>query len=208
MVLRTETTGFMLTVTTWVILGIACLVAPGVSAQAITVSQEIQLKNEDGYDIIGKMGDHILLFRDQQNNFEIHAYDEAMRLRWERPLNFERNRVDIISLVPGEGSFHLVYGYRHKGDYYVKHRHYDADADVIDSTTIDVVEKLYFSPRYKHTYSQDKSKLLLFRVDKESEMFAYAYDLNKQETLWTKHISFKGGILRRDFRWMIVSNDA
>ena len=178
-----------------------------VDAQSITVSEEMLLKNENTYDILGKINGVILLFRDQETRFEITAYDDEMRQLYEREFQFERRKTDIISLIPGDTAFHVIYGYRHKGDYFVKHRVYNEDAQLLDSVTIVEVHKMYFSPRFKQTFSEDKSKILLFRTDKESEMNAMVYDLHSRKTLWTKQMLFKSGSLRRDFRKMLVSDN-
>ncbi|MDX1409670.1 MAG: hypothetical protein R3330_16090, partial [Saprospiraceae bacterium] len=145
-------------------------------------------------------------FREQNDRFEIHAYDEDMRLRWERVLDFEKRTASIIAIVPGDTSFHVVYGYRDHGDYFVKHHHYDPNTDLLDTVTVAVVEKSYFSPKFKHAVSEDKTKLLLFRSDKESELFAMGYDLVQGKELWVRDLHFDNGLFRRDFRAMEVSD--
>jgi len=186
------------------ILTMAHLVLPG---QEIVVSEEVSLKNDYAYEIIGKLDNKILLFRDIQGQYEIHAYDEKLRLKWQRVLDLERKNARIIAIVPGDTSFHIVFGYRYKGDYYLKHNHYDPNARVIDSTTISVLDNLYFAPRFLHSISEDQTKLLLFRTDKETELQVGVYDVYRQEMLWRKKVVFQNGTARRDFRQMIVSND-
>lgn len=189
-----------------VLLTIAIAVCTGGLAQEITVSEEIYLKNDNDYSVIGKVEDRILLFREMQNQFEVHGYDEDMRLLWERVLDFEKRNADIIAVLPGDTSFHVVYGYRLKGEYFVKHHHYDPDVFLLDTTTLCIVEKSYFSPKFEYTHSEDRSKVLIFRTDKESELFAQAYDLNQRETLWEKDIHFPNGNFRRDFIDMVVTD--
>ena len=49
------------------------------SAQQIMVSDELPLRSDIGYEIIGELGDDVLLFRDKSVTFEVQAFDENMR---------------------------------------------------------------------------------------------------------------------------------
>ncbi len=180
-----------------------CFISQG---QEIVVSEEVSLKNDYAYEVLGKLDGNILLFRDMQNQFEVQAFDEELRLKWRRVLNLEKRNADVIAIVPGDTSFHVIYGYRHKGNYYLKHNHYDPKVRVIDSTTISVIEKLYFSPRFQFTISENKTKILLYRSDKEIEIQVGVYDVYTKEILWRKQVIFRNGSARRDFRQMLVSD--
>jgi len=184
-------------------LATACLPLYG---QDIVVSEEVSLKNDYAYEIIGKLDKNILLFRDLQSQFEVHAFDEELRLKWERVLDLEKRNAQVIAVVPGDTSFHIIYGYRDKGDFYLKHNHYDPMVRIIDSSTISVIEKLYFAPRFQYSISEDKTKIILYRSDKEIELQVGVYDVYTREMLWRKQIIFQNGSARRDFRQMIVSN--
>lgn len=174
--------------------------------QEIVVSEEVSLKNDYAYEVIGKLDGNILLYRDMQNQFEVQAFDEELRLKWQRVLNLEKRNAEVVAVVPGDTSFHVIFGFRSKGDYYLKHNHYDPQVRVIDSTTISVIEKLYFAPRFQHTISEDKTKILLYRSDKEVEIQVGVYDVYSKEMLWRKQVIFQNGSARRDFRQMLVSD--
>ena len=177
------------------------------SAQSITVSDEINIKNDDAYDIIGKYGDNILLLRDFETAIEVHAFDEELRQKWKRELILEKKNAVMHTLVADDTSFHMLYGYRQKGDFYLVHRQYDPQLTLIDSSTIMEISNLFFMPKFRNEVSEDRTKILIFRVDKESELHAGVYDLMSREVLWKKHIVFKTGSLRRDFRDVLVSNN-
>jgi hypothetical protein len=174
--------------------------------QTITVSEEIYLKNDFAYDILGRMNDNLILFRDKVNKYQVQAYDESLRFRWERPIDFEKNRLDIIAVVAQDEVFDIVYGYREKGDYIIRHRRYDGTASLVDSNTIAKFDNQFFLQKFRSSRSEDRTKLLIFRTDKETEMETITYDLNEKKILWSKLLKFKNTYLRRDFRKMFVSN--
>ena len=82
-----------------------------VQGQVITVSEEVFLKNDYSYDVLGKIGGNTLLFRDQVHKFEVQAFDDEMRFKWDREIQFEKNKVDIIGVLPGDDIFNVVYVY-------------------------------------------------------------------------------------------------
>lgn len=185
---------------------VCLIVCMTVSAQRITVSEEIVLKEDLAYDILGNMNGQTLLLRDRGTDFEVRCYDQQMLLRWERILELEKRSSDIISVVEGNNQFHFLYGYRHRGDYIIMHRVYNADLTLVDTMVVHVDEKEYFTPRYRAAVSEDRTKVLLFQAEKENEVSTMVYALPEQELLWEKEIRMQEGSVRRDFREMLVSN--
>ena len=178
-----------------------------VIGQVVTVSEEIYLKNDYSYDILGKLNDQILLFRDKGNKVEVHAFDEDLHFKWDREINFEKNRVDIITVLADGDFFNVFYGYRSKGDYILMHKRYDGAVNVVDTSIVVVYENQYFNPRFLASRSEDRSKVLLFRGDKDSEMDVFSYDLSQDTVLWDRKLKFRNVYLKRDFRKMVVSNE-
>ena len=179
-----------------------------INAQVITVSEEIYLKNDYSYDVLGKLGENVLLFREKGNKFEVHAYDDELRYKWEREIEFEKNRVDIIGMVnEGDSVFSVFYGFRLKGDYILRHKRFNSDISVIDTATIAFYENQYFSPRFLFSKSEDRTKVILFRSDRDSDIELFSYDLIENKVLWDNTLAFKNMYLRRDFREMITTNN-
>jgi hypothetical protein len=178
-----------------------------VAGQRITVSEEVLLKDDLSYDIIAAKNGRTILLRDRGNDYEVRCYDEHMQLRWDRTLELEKRSSDLISVVAGEDdNFHLLDGYRHRGDYIIMHRVYSSELVLLDTMIVHVDEKEYFTPRYKSTISEDRSKMLLFQAEKENEISAIVYDIPSRETLWTREFHTTEGSARRDFRDMVVSD--
>ena len=176
-------------------------------AQDITISQDIALKQDQGYLLIGRYKDRILVFRADGNKFEVHGYNDDLQSHWERELQLEKQSAEVITVVPEDTAFHVIYGYKHKGDYYLKHRVYSPSVVLIDSTTLEVVDKLYFTPKFVAFASEDYTKVLLARTDREQDLTMKSYDVTTREELWKKQIVFDGISYRRDFRDALVTND-
>jgi hypothetical protein len=144
--------------------------------------------------------------RDRGTDYEVLSYDDQMLLRWERVLELEKRTTDLISVSPGANVFHFLYGYRYRGDYIIMHRVYSPELVLLDTMVVHVDEKEYFTPRYRSTVSEDKTKVLLFQAEKENEVSVMVYDLVGRKKLWEKEIRSQDGSVRRDFRDMLLSD--
>ncbi|HUR31018.1 MAG TPA: hypothetical protein VMZ69_06270 [Saprospiraceae bacterium] len=174
--------------------------------QTITISEELPLRNDYTYTILGWVGEDLLLFRDRGHEFFIQAFDEEMHLKWEREILLGPRRADIIGVVAQQDQFHLLFAMRDKGNYILQHRSYDHAVNLIDTMTIDIVESIFMTPKYMMAESEDKSKVLLFR-EINNGLNLCSYDLNTRQLLWKHEFEFTGGNLHRDYTPMEVSNE-
>lgn len=175
-------------------------------SQTITISEELPLRNDYSYSILGWIEGDLLLFRDRGHEFFIQAFDEEMHLKWEREVFFGENKIDIIGVIAHEDRFHILYGIRDKGDYILQHSSFDHTVTLIDSMTIDVVANSFLSPRYFMAESEDESKIVLYR-DINNGLNLCSYDLNTRSVLWKTQFEFTIGNLHQDYTSMEVSND-
>ncbi len=189
-----------------IVICLVMVVSATLTGQRITVSEEILLKDDNGYTILGEFDGRILLFRDRNTKYEVHAYDEHLRLRWERELTFERRSCDILAVVPDVSGFHVVYGYAFRGDYVIMHRQYTPELSLIDTVIVHTDTRRFFAPRYRAVISEDRSKVLLTQAEKETRMIVIAYDLHTQKTLINRELQFSSGSIRRDLRDMVITN--
>lgn len=180
---------------------------PNLAGQTIAVSQDVSLKNDQAYFIVGKFGETILLMRDQETEVEIHAFDDELREKWTRTVEYEKKNSEVFSVVNSDTSFHVIYGYREKGDYYIMERHYLPNLTCIDTVIIDEVKDMFFAPKVIVVVSEDSRKVLIFRIEKDSELHASVYDLTRQEILWEKVLLFQDGSLSRNYRDVLLSNN-
>ena len=187
-----------------ILLVCALTTLPGLG-QNIVVSEEVMLKDDLAYEVFGVPG-RTILFRDRGNDYEIRTYDDAMQPRQERVLEWEKRNTDLISISPGDTVFHVVYGYRLKGDYIVMHRVYDVDLHLLDTTVVHIDEKDYFSPRYLSSVSEDKSKLLLYQAEKEDVVSIIVYDLKTREVLLKRTVFADDTAVRRDVRQLLITD--
>jgi len=178
-------------------------------AQVVTVSEELTIRNDIAYEIVGKLKERTLLFRVKENEYEVQAFDEKLRLSWSKEIEFEKKKVDIIEIVPSPNNeeFYVIYQYRKKGHPILKLHTYDPAANLRDSITIKDFGSKLTSPNIKLIESEDKRKLLLYQIEDQKKVTAFGIDLDLMEVMWEQEFEPEDWYIYRDFIDIIISND-
>src|SRR5690606_12719008 len=111
--------------------------SPGVQAQSMFVSEGISIRNDYGYELIGRLRDRILLFRAKYDDFEVQAFDNQMRLSWTRGMDdLDRRGVQILSVVGSKNDFSVIHKVRRRSRSVLRIHKYDPGANLIDSMMV------------------------------------------------------------------------
>ncbi len=165
------------------LLSIAPLLLP-LSAQTITMTEEITLRNETAYEIIGNLKGNILLLRDRTTEFEVQAFNQQMREIWSKELELERRLPALLGTVANEDFFTLFYYHRLKNETVLKAHKYNPAANLVDSTTVKNLGYLFFTPDFELRFSEDKTKALIYYVEKNEVIHTFLFDLPRMQLLW------------------------
>ncbi len=175
--------------------------------QRIFISDEITLRNDYSYELLGRYGDRILLYRNRQMKQQVQFFDEEMNLRNEKEFELDDRRSELIGVVRGDTSFAVIYNYRRKGDIYLCLQEFDGLAQRIDSIqVISVLRDQFLTPEFNLKVSEDRSQAIIYTSEKEREMDLFVVDVNKRELLYTKKLLFENLNFRREFKGVYVSN--
>jgi hypothetical protein len=184
-----------------------CFLAPAIMgrSQVITISEELPLRNDYSYTILGWVYDDLLLFRDRGHEYFVQAFDKDLHVKWEREIYLGDKRSEIIGLVAHDDRFHLIFAQREKGDYIIYDRSYAHDLSPIDSAVIDTISNIFLSPRMVIKESEDENKIVLYR-EENNTLSLIGYDLQTRQRLWNHDIKLSGTNLERDYSNLRVSN--
>jgi len=178
---------------------------PLLNAQVITISQELALKNDVAYSILGWVDDDMLLLRDKGYKFFVQSFDRNLHLKWERELFLGEGRADIIGAIADTDRFHVLFGIRIKGVYHIQHYIYDHSVNLIDSNSLSVYENAFVTPRIFMEESEDKSKVLLFEYQNRG-LTLLSYDLKAKEIGTVQRLPLDGQNLIEDFSSIVITN--
>ena len=176
------------------------------SAQRVTVSKEMSIRSDLAYDIIGQVGENVLLYRDKGNERIVEVFDKNMKHLFDREIMLETNKASVYAIVPQDTVFTVIYGYRKKKFYNMKARKYNSFGALIDSVTFLQDIENFRIENFQYDVSADRSKTLLFASRKNDLFYTYVIDNDELRVLWRKESKLVGYNVRTDFRGVVVSN--
>ncbi len=177
-------------------------------AQTVSVSDEIILRNDFSYDILGLYDERTLLFRNKIYKQEIQVFDPEMNMIREKEITLEDRKSNVIGVLGSEEFFSIIYNYRKKGDVFVMMKQFDGDLTPIDSNVvIKVFESQLLTPSFEFERSENRRYGLVYTTDRDNELDVMVIDIDNQRLLWENKFVFTGTNLRRDFRNITVSDE-
>ncbi|MBR9922006.1 MAG: hypothetical protein GYB31_14290 [Bacteroidetes bacterium] len=178
-----------------------------IRAQVITVSKPISIRNNVTYDLLGELGGKTLLFEDRASRFFVQAFDDKMQSVWEKEVVLDDRRPTVLGVIANEEDFSVLYHFRDQGDYHLKIHRYDAAANLVDSTTLDNLGPFLSFPQFEVIRSEDKSKILIFRLSGFNDLTALVIDVPTQEIIWESGFAPEDMVYSRDFQQLLVSDE-
>jgi hypothetical protein len=163
----------------------ASFLAPLKSQQAI-VSDPVFIRSDYGYELIGRLRDRILLFRDRYDDYTVQAYDNQMRLSWSKQIEgIDHRSARILGVVPGKNDFSVIYQTRRKGRTQLRAHKYDPGAQLIDSMLVkDYGERVFNLPVLDLARSDDRNCMVVFNTAVRDQIEATCFVLDKMQVVW------------------------
>lgn len=154
--------------------------------QSAVVSDPLFIRSDYGYELIGRLRDRVLVFRDRYDDFVVQAFDPQMRLSWSKELDdLDRRGTRILRVVPGRNDFSVVYQTRRKGHTLLRMHKYDPGANLIDSMLIkDYGERLFNTPELDILGSDDRNCMVVYNTAERDRLEATCFLLDKMQVLW------------------------
>lgn len=159
------------------------------AAQKVTISDELPMRTDLSYDIIGELRGKVLLFRNEVNKFGVQAFDENMRSSWEKEIELDKKLINLIGITSTSDSFTLFYYFRERGSTILKAATFDASANLRDSVTLTDLGFLFVTPEFEFIVSEDESKVMIYYPDRDDIFRVLVFDNQTMKLLWEK--SFK-----------------
>ncbi|MEM6379093.1 MAG: hypothetical protein AAF705_12835, partial [Bacteroidota bacterium] len=130
--------------------------------QKIQVSDELPLRSDIGYEIIGELDGNVLLFRDKNVAFEVQAFDENMRSSWSKDIELLKRAPDVLGINTIRDSFTIFYRHKDRGAHVIRAQRYNANANLKDSLRIGTLSGLFITPELEILRSEDRTKILIY----------------------------------------------
>jgi hypothetical protein len=167
------------------------LVSPSLVKSQVTQISYTEPEREDGrrtnFEIIGKIKDNYLIFKNNNSASAVCIYDNGMHLLQRVPLTFMPERYINVDFVCYPEFCYLVYEYQKKNVVHCAAVKLNGQAQVIGQPTDLDTTQISFAANnkiYTTVVSEDKSKLMVFKINSRNPRsflfttFLFDADLN------------------------------
>jgi|AntRauTorckE5430_2_1112549.scaffolds.fasta_scaffold07263_2 hypothetical protein len=196
--------------TSLLFLAFSLLLCTGGRAQVLTVSDELVMRSDTKYELIGKLGGQVMLLQDRGTKQFLTAYDRNMRQSWEKELELRGRNIRLLTSVAKQDGtgFHLLYIYRDGGRNYLQLDIYNPAGNLKDSTMLLDFGVFTSEPEEVIYRSEDETKLLLLINENQSKTRCVALDLTEMKLLYDQALEPKNQyFFGEDFMQAEIGND-
>jgi len=190
------------------VLGVWCLTMLATSgfAQEVFVSESRSIRNDDAYAIIGKIDEHILLFLDRADKYELQAYDEKMKEVWTKDISLDSKRAKILNVSESGNNFTVIYRHNKRGKVLTQAAKFNGKGELLKNDTAHIQPNRGFYSFEDQIVSEDERFVLIYEFEFNTRIYATVYDLQNMETTWHKVFGIRDIDVDRDFVQAIVDN--
>ena len=176
-------------------------------AQSVLVSDEYSIRENLSYYLLDDQRGNVLLFHDRTTKFEVYGFDERLHKQWEKEIELDKKRPEIIDVASVGGDFCVFYTFREKGHLILKVHRYNPGANLVDSITVKDLGTVFYQPKWEVEYSEDKKIALFWSVEDQENLTVMAFHMGRMKLLWERQLSPNDVLFSRDFKQMLVDNN-
>ena len=140
------------------------------------VLKESSRSKEMNFEIIGKINGNILVFKNQSAKYAVSIYQGQMDLKDKIDLDFIPSKAYNVDFVVYPDFFYLIYQYQKKGTIYCMAAKLDGNAKLVNEPILlDTTQVGSFADNkiYSVINSEDKQKVMVFKIQKKSDKFNF-----------------------------------
>jgi hypothetical protein len=175
-------------------------------SQTINISEQLTLRNEISYEIIGSFSGNTLLFRNKSISFEIDAFNSSLKKIWTKEIALEKRQPQVISLAKTNADFSVYYHHKSPEGTVLKGHKYNGRAELIDTVTLKVFDNLFYNTDFRFVQSEDKNIQLFYFLEKQNQFYFIAVDNRDMSVLWEQVIAIEEFSKNRDFYQILIDN--
>ena len=175
-------------------------------AQQVTVSDPISLRTDDTYDFIGKIKNQYFIFHNKGVNHEIKAFDQNLKSSWEKEIELEKRRTNVLGIVPSKEDFSVIYTFRKKRKLHIFLSRFSPAGNLLDTVTIKKYTGLMLTPNFQVIRSEDRKTIVVYQIKEQKKIEAIAFNLETQKIIWEKKLQPKDMAYYEQYEQILTSN--
>lgn len=158
---------------------LCCLLAIGIIAKGQRVTYSEPEKSDSRYlnfEIIGKMNDHYLIYKNLRNKYSMSVYNDRMDIVNEIPLDFIPEKTLNVNFTTYDDFAWMIYQYQKRNIVYCMGAKVNSDGRVSgEPLLLDTTEIGFFAENkiYSTINSEDKNRIMVFKIQKDNNRFNF-----------------------------------
>ena len=165
------------------------------------------------FEIIGKVGGNINVYKNFKSKNDISVYDNEMKIKNKVRLDMLPDRITNVEFVAYQDYYHMIYQYQRKNIIYCASMKLNGEAKlmsdpvVLDTSHIEGNDEIKV---YTMVISEDKQKIMLFKINQKNDRYyvftTLLYDKNlvlQKKSVITEAVREKEGV----FNDFVLDND-
>ncbi len=124
------------------------------------------------FEIIGKMNNHYLVFKNVRNVNHITVYDNDMKVVDNEKMSFLPDKIINSDILAYKNFFYLFYQYQHRNVVYYMAARLDGDAKIIgEPQTLDTTQINFLANNkvYSYVVSENKQQIGFIKINTRNE---------------------------------------
>ncbi|MBK6666958.1 MAG: hypothetical protein IPG48_12655 [Saprospiraceae bacterium] len=174
--------------------------------QKITVSREINVRNNYAYDILPNIEDHIIFYHDRGIEHVFEIYDQNLRFKHEIQPEFEKDNIIPTGVMAMDSTFHFFYTFKESDTIVFRAIAFDKNVAIKDSITYNRKHKKEVSSNPRFAFSKDKSKVVVFTPNVQF-LNIQLFDNKSVSLIYDYNLIVDGINLKNDFEKIVVANN-
>ena len=184
----------------------AILFVVPLEAQVVIVSDPIDIRSEETYQILGNSNDGVLVFKSDALTAEIARYDKELKFLWQKELELLDRRPEVMGVLDTRSDFTVLYSRRVENEFHIMAHRYDLDANLLDTVTIKNMGKTYYRPNFQLIRSDDRTKVAFYQIKNMTKIQIMVFDVERLEMLWEHEFELNQVNYENEFQQILVDN--
>jgi len=179
-----------------------------VPAQVLTLSDELTMRSDTEYDLVGKLGGRVMLLQDRGTKHLLTAYDRNMRQSWEKELELRGRNIRLLTTIAKQDGtgFDLLYLFRKGGRNFLQLDNYNPAGNLRDSVTLLDLGAFGYTPEDDIYRSDDETKLLVIISEQQSKARCLGIDLAEGTLMYDQELEPEKFFFGDDFMQAEIDN--
>jgi hypothetical protein len=177
------------------------------NTQKVTVSNDINIRENFAYDIFPDVKGNILFFHDRGQKHLFEIFDSELKYRSSKEIELPAKNTKIVSVLKADTVINIFYQWKKDNIFYIGTCHYDEYGSPLDTIRPFYIQESLTSPSVRFVASKDKKLVVFFWIESKNLHYIVLSNNTSKDIITTGKVESKEFNFRSDFLSIVLSGD-